>query len=379
MGRRPSASDVPRPRPTTRSGRRPARGGRAPRGALPDGLPVGPLGRAAGGAAPEPLPHRGRRPRASSAETRHPPARGRPTEGSTVGRTPPRGGPGRCSRETSAPPAPCCSTCGTRGHRPPSSSQLVVPALRDVGEGWVRGQVSIAQEHRASRMVERLLGELTPTPPAAARQWSLRCPVTTTRSPPRWPPSRSATTAGGWSTSEPTCRPTSWCSSPSTPTPTSWCSPSPTPPCRGAERTRRRLDAAGIACIVGAPGRTLDQLKAEGTRHLSRIRAHRGAVGWWAMRILLTGATGFIGTEVARQLSDAGHPTRVMVRRPSRASLLTRYEVEPVYGDLLAVPSLERAVAGIDVVIHLGGSAPPSSRTHGCSRRSSEGPQRWRW
>ena len=32
------------------------------------------------------------------------------------------------------------------------------------------------------------------------------------------------------------------------------------------------------------------------------------------MTILLTGATGFIGSEVARQLAVAGQPTRVMVR-----------------------------------------------------------------
>ena len=75
------------------------------------------------------------------------------------------------------------------------------------------------------------------------------------------------------------------------------------------------------------------------------------------MTILLTGATGFIGSEVARQLAAAGQQTRVMVRRLSRASLLAGLDVEPVYGDLTSVPSLTRAVKGVDVVIHLGGRA----------------------
>ena len=75
------------------------------------------------------------------------------------------------------------------------------------------------------------------------------------------------------------------------------------------------------------------------------------------MTILLTGATGFIGSEVARQLSAAGEQTRVMVRRPSRSPLLAGLDLEPVYGDLTSVPSLVRAVKGVDVVIHLGGRA----------------------
>ena len=73
--------------------------------------------------------------------------------------------------------------------------------------------------------------------------------------------------------------------------------------------------------------------------------------------ILLTGATGFIGSEVARQLAATGQQTRVMIRRPSRAPLLAGLDVEPVYGDLTSIPSLARAVQGVDVVIHLGGRA----------------------
>lgn len=75
------------------------------------------------------------------------------------------------------------------------------------------------------------------------------------------------------------------------------------------------------------------------------------------MRILLTGATGFIGSELVRQLAVTEHHLRVMVHRPARAALLAGVDVEPVYGDLRSVPSLRSAVEGIDVVIHLGARA----------------------
>ena len=73
--------------------------------------------------------------------------------------------------------------------------------------------------------------------------------------------------------------------------------------------------------------------------------------------ILVTGATGFIGLEVVRQLAVAGRRPRVMVRRLTRAPLLAGLEVEAVHGDLLSTPSIERAVDGIETVIHLGGRA----------------------
>lgn len=75
------------------------------------------------------------------------------------------------------------------------------------------------------------------------------------------------------------------------------------------------------------------------------------------MKVLVTGATGFIGAEVARQLSERGWRPRLMVRRPSRGALLHHLDAELVHGDLQAPVSLRKAVAGCDAVIHLAGRA----------------------
>ena len=71
-------------------------------------------------------------------------------------------------------------------------------------------------------------------------------------------------------------------------------------------------------------------------------------------RVLVTGATGFIGYEVAKQLSERGIRPRLLVRRPFRGIILKSLDSELVQGDLLEPQSLKRAVAGIDTIIHLG-------------------------
>jgi nucleoside-diphosphate-sugar epimerase len=74
-------------------------------------------------------------------------------------------------------------------------------------------------------------------------------------------------------------------------------------------------------------------------------------------RVLVTGATGFIGYEVSRQLATRGFRPRLLVRRPLRAPLLKSLDAELIQGDLESEVSLERAVRDIDTVIHLGARA----------------------
>lgn len=74
-------------------------------------------------------------------------------------------------------------------------------------------------------------------------------------------------------------------------------------------------------------------------------------------KVLVTGATGFIGYEVANQLIKLNLKPRVMVRRPLRGSLFARKDVEIVQADLLEKDSLKRAVKGVDTILHLGARA----------------------
>jgi nucleoside-diphosphate-sugar epimerase len=67
---------------------------------------------------------------------------------------------------------------------------------------------------------------------------------------------------------------------------------------------------------------------------------------------VVTGATGFLGSHVAEQLTARGERVRALVRPTSDVTFLRGLGAELAPGDLRDVASLRRAVAGADVVYH---------------------------
>lgn len=71
------------------------------------------------------------------------------------------------------------------------------------------------------------------------------------------------------------------------------------------------------------------------------------------MKVLITGATGFVGSYIADKSIAKGDKVRVLVRKTSNLDYLKKYpEIEYVYGDLTDLDSLREATKGIDVVYH---------------------------
>jgi dihydroflavonol-4-reductase len=75
------------------------------------------------------------------------------------------------------------------------------------------------------------------------------------------------------------------------------------------------------------------------------------------MRVMVTGATGFVGAHSTTALLDAGHEVRLLVRDPARIDAALRplgVDERPdfVAGDMLDAGAVREAVAGCDAVLH---------------------------
>src|SRR4051812_20481534 len=77
-----------------------------------------------------------------------------------------------------------------------------------------------------------------------------------------------------------------------------------------------------------------------------RKRDHTGIV------ILLTGATGNVGSQVLRRLTARGERVRVLVRDPRRLGS-ERVRVQIALGDLSDPASFRNALRGVETVVHL--------------------------
>jgi len=71
------------------------------------------------------------------------------------------------------------------------------------------------------------------------------------------------------------------------------------------------------------------------------------------MKAFVTGATGFVGSHVARALAEQGSDLRLLVRSSSDPRNIQALNADRVVGDLRDPASIEKAMAGCDVVFHV--------------------------
>jgi dihydroflavonol-4-reductase len=71
------------------------------------------------------------------------------------------------------------------------------------------------------------------------------------------------------------------------------------------------------------------------------------------MLAFITGATGFVGSHVARVLAEQGSDLRLLIRSGSDPKNIQGLNADRVVGDLRDPASIEKAMAGCDVVFHV--------------------------
>jgi nucleoside-diphosphate-sugar epimerase len=73
------------------------------------------------------------------------------------------------------------------------------------------------------------------------------------------------------------------------------------------------------------------------------------------VKLVVTGANGFVGAHLVETLLQRGHAVRALVRKTSDLTHLPKDRVELAHGDVTAAAGLPSAMAGIDVVFHVAG------------------------
>jgi nucleoside-diphosphate-sugar epimerase len=91
--------------------------------------------------------------------------------------------------------------------------------------------------------------------------------------------------------------------------------------------------------------------------------------------LLITGATGLVGSHVAEQARERGHRVRALTRPGARTDLLKAWGVELVAGDLDQPDSLQAAVAGATVIVHCAAKVGDWGATEDYRRANVAGTQ----
>jgi len=73
------------------------------------------------------------------------------------------------------------------------------------------------------------------------------------------------------------------------------------------------------------------------------------------MAVLVTGATGFLGSHIARKLVQKGEEVKILLRKSSRTANIDDFKAERVYGDVTDPDSLKNAIKGCDKLFHTAG------------------------
>jgi dihydroflavonol-4-reductase len=87
------------------------------------------------------------------------------------------------------------------------------------------------------------------------------------------------------------------------------------------------------------------------------------------VRVLVTGAAGYLGEHVALAFREAGHDVTAMVRQPKQATVLDALGIRTCLGDLERPESWNAALEGQEGMVHLAGAVKAWSRDHDAFRR----------
>lgn len=82
------------------------------------------------------------------------------------------------------------------------------------------------------------------------------------------------------------------------------------------------------------------------------------------LTVLVTGATGFIGSQLVRDLAGSGYRVGALIRKTTASEHLRKRGIDISYGDITDLRSLIEACKGIDVVVHLAALTSSAGRDY---------------